>query len=161
MLYSQFYSQHYTQSHLHTDVHLALGWSSSIIALAASAYAWKAGFQASRQYTLYAVITFVILSTVLTFWQKYVEKDTVFQGARKIHASSRVGHLLCPTSCRVLTFLHLPFSCPVLFPRRLLHRFLNVSLSASTRLSDLVIPFPVSPTDRKTITACPLQLLAL
>merc|ERR1711939_223757 len=74
-------------SHMHTDVRLVLGWTSSIIALSGALYAYKVNdFQASRQYVLASVIIYVVLSTVMAVYSRYVEQDTIFQGKRKVFA---------------------------------------------------------------------------
>jgi len=73
-------------SHVHTDVRLVLGWTSSLIALGASGYAYKVPFQESRSWVLAALITFVFLSAVMAAYSKWVERDTVFIGRRKVYA---------------------------------------------------------------------------
>ena len=73
-------------SHTHTDVRLVLGWTSSLLALGASFYAYKVPFQQSRQWVLLAVLVFVVCSAVLGAYGKWIEKDTIFIGRRKVYA---------------------------------------------------------------------------
>lgn len=73
-------------SHVHTDVRLTLGWTASILAIGASLYAYKVPFQQSRDYVLAAVVLYIVLSIILAAYVKYVEKDTIFEGRRKVFA---------------------------------------------------------------------------
>lgn len=65
---------------------LGLGWTASIIAIGASLYAYKVPFQQSRDYVLLAVVVYTILSAILAVYVKYIEKDTIFEGSRKVFA---------------------------------------------------------------------------
>ncbi|KAK9898186.1 hypothetical protein P389DRAFT_30296 [Cystobasidium minutum MCA 4210] len=73
-------------SHVHTDVRLGLGWTASLIAIGASLYAYKVPFQESRDYVIAAVVLYMLLSGVLAAYVKYIEKDTIFEGRRKVFA---------------------------------------------------------------------------
>jgi signal peptidase complex subunit 2 len=74
-------------SNVHTDVRLVLGWTSSLIAIGAALYAYKVGkFQETRPVVISAVVVFVFLTAVMNLYAKYVEKDVVFVGRRKVFA---------------------------------------------------------------------------
>lgn len=74
-------------SHLHTDVRLALGWTSSLLALSGALYAYKLDdFRASRNYVLASVVGYIILSALMALYSRYVEQDTIFKGKRKVFA---------------------------------------------------------------------------
>jgi signal peptidase complex subunit 2 len=82
-------------SHVHTDVRLTLGWTASIIALGASIYAYKVPFQQSRDWVLAAVVLYILLSGMQALYVRYIEKDTIFQGQRKVFAGRVSSIITC------------------------------------------------------------------
>ncbi|KAI9838692.1 MAG: hypothetical protein M1819_005006 [Sarea resinae] len=73
----------FTQSHLYTDVRLALGYAAVAIAGATFYFDYRLGFDATKSYTLWAVIAYFLLNTALTVWIWGVEKGKVFVGTSK------------------------------------------------------------------------------
>ena len=74
-------------SNVHTDVRLVLGWTSSLIAISSALYAYKVGkFQETRPVVLSAVVVFVFLTGVMNLYARFVERDVVFVGRRKVFA---------------------------------------------------------------------------
>lgn len=76
-------SLHYKQDHRYTDVRLALGWTAVIIAGVLFYFDWKLGWDATKAYTLPAVVTYFILNGAFTYWMWFVEKGIVFAGERE------------------------------------------------------------------------------
>jgi len=68
---------------IHTDVRLALGWSSVFVAFGTGLYGWKIDFEKSKPVVWAGVILYVILSLVQTLYAYFIERDIVFLGKRK------------------------------------------------------------------------------
>ncbi|MCJ1300798.1 hypothetical protein MMC08_003597 [Hypocenomyce scalaris] len=72
----------FKQSHLLTDVRLALGYAAVIISAITFYFDYKLGWEATKGYTLWAVIAYFVLNSTLTYWIWGVERGTVFVGKR-------------------------------------------------------------------------------
>jgi len=70
-------------NYIHTDVRLALGWSSVFVAFGTGLYGWKIDFEKSKPVVWTGVILYVILSIVQTLYAYFIERDIVFLGKRK------------------------------------------------------------------------------
>ncbi|KAK7204606.1 signal peptidase complex subunit 2 [Myxozyma melibiosi] len=75
-------SQGYTQKFTLIDIRLALGFSSVIVAAAASYYDFKVGFEAAKKYTAIGVTVYFVLNALLTLWIWKGEKGTVYEGVK-------------------------------------------------------------------------------
>ncbi|KAK3397486.1 microsomal signal peptidase 25 kDa subunit-domain-containing protein [Sordaria brevicollis] len=71
------------QSHTLLDTRLALGFSAFLLSAACFAWDYKLGFEATKQYTLVAVILYTLLNGALTYWIMFVEKGTIYVGKTK------------------------------------------------------------------------------
>jgi len=76
----------FIENHSHTDVKLALGWASVLIAGATALYGWKVEFEQSKPLVWTGVILYVILTSLSTLYSFLVEKNTVYVGKRKMLA---------------------------------------------------------------------------
>jgi len=72
----------FKQSHILTDVRLALGFSACAIAAGTFYYDFTLGFEKTKQYTLYSVIGYFTLNTLLTWWVWWIEGGKVYVGER-------------------------------------------------------------------------------
>ncbi|KAF2099576.1 hypothetical protein NA57DRAFT_75077 [Rhizodiscina lignyota] len=72
----------FKQSHYHTDVRLALGYAAVVIGGATFYFDWTLGWDATKSWTLWAVIAYFILNGVFTYWIWAVEKGVVFTGTK-------------------------------------------------------------------------------
>ncbi|KAF8534562.1 signal peptidase complex subunit 2 [Trichophaea hybrida] len=70
----------YKQSNILTDIRLAIGFSACSIAAITFYYDYIYDFHRTEQYTLYAVIAYMALNTLLTWWMWRVEGGTVYVG---------------------------------------------------------------------------------
>lgn len=70
----------FKQSHFLTDVRLGLGYSAVAIAGIAFWADHKLGWDATKHWTLLAVVAYFILNGALTYWIWGVEKGKVFTG---------------------------------------------------------------------------------
>ncbi|KIM24822.1 hypothetical protein M408DRAFT_75422 [Serendipita vermifera MAFF 305830] len=70
----------------HTDIKLALGWSSVIIAGLTAAYGYKVEFEKSKPAVWVGVILYVVLSSLYSLYAYFIEGDTIFEGKRKTYA---------------------------------------------------------------------------
>jgi len=106
----------FRQNYIHTDVRLALGWSSVLVAFGTGLYGWKIDFERSKPVVWAGVILYVILSVVQTLYAYFIERDIVFLGKRKTFdkrivteritiTSQTVPHSLKPSSDK-------PSPCP-------------------------------------------------
>jgi len=89
-----FTSLGYRQVHVLSDIRLAIGFSACAIAAGAFYYDFQVGFEASKTVMLYAVISYYVLNTLLTFWILWVETGAVYIGERnglRIKISTHVG----------------------------------------------------------------------
>ncbi|KAL1603652.1 hypothetical protein SLS60_005240 [Paraconiothyrium brasiliense] len=77
------HSLKFKQIHKQTDVRLAIGYTAVIIAGALFYYDWKFGWEASKPYTLPAVVAYFILNTAFSYWLWFVEAGTVYEGEAK------------------------------------------------------------------------------
>ncbi|KAI8972805.1 microsomal signal peptidase 25 kDa subunit-domain-containing protein [Trametes punicea] len=73
----------FKQIYTHTDVRLALGWLSVLVAGATGLYGWKVPFEQSKPGAWAGVITYVMLTIVQTLYAYFIEGDIVFVGKRK------------------------------------------------------------------------------
>ncbi|OSD05193.1 hypothetical protein PYCCODRAFT_1432946 [Trametes coccinea BRFM310] len=73
----------FKQIHTHTDVRLALGWLSVLIAGATGLYGWKVPFEQSKPAVWAGVIAYVVLTIAQTLYSYFIEGDIVFVGKRK------------------------------------------------------------------------------
>ncbi|KAI5817064.1 signal peptidase complex subunit 2 [Pyronema omphalodes] len=84
----------YQQSHHLTDVRLTLGFSACAIAAATFYYDFTLGWAKTKDATLYAVVAYFVLNTLLTVWIWAVEGGTVYvgrKGAEKITIETYSG----------------------------------------------------------------------
>ncbi|KAL8712436.1 MAG: hypothetical protein Q9220_003284 [cf. Caloplaca sp. 1 TL-2023] len=78
----------FKQSHYLADVRLALGYSAVVIAAITFYADYKLGWDATKFWTLWAVVAYFILNGALTYWIWGVEKGTIFAGEHnKTHIS--------------------------------------------------------------------------
>ncbi|MCJ1287149.1 hypothetical protein MMC26_006497 [Xylographa opegraphella] len=70
----------FEQTHFLTDIRLVLGYSAVIIAAVTFAFDYQCGWDETKGYTYWAVITYFLLNGALTFWIWFAEKGKVFQG---------------------------------------------------------------------------------
>jgi signal peptidase complex subunit 2 len=73
----------FKQIHHHTDIRLALGWLSVLVAGGTALYGYKIEFEKSKPVVWVGVLCYVILTTLQTLYTYFVQKDTVFVGKRK------------------------------------------------------------------------------
>ncbi|PBK79912.1 hypothetical protein ARMGADRAFT_1021229 [Armillaria gallica] len=73
----------FKQIFLHTDVRLALGWSSVLVAAGTALYGYKVEFEIAKPVVWVGLSLYIILSLVQTLYAYFVEGDTVFVGKRK------------------------------------------------------------------------------
>ncbi|KAI1794346.1 microsomal signal peptidase 25 kDa subunit-domain-containing protein [Ganoderma leucocontextum] len=73
----------FKQIHTHTDVRLALGWLSVLIAGTTGLYGWRVPFEQSKPGVWAGVILYVVLTITQTLYAYFVEGDIVFVGRRK------------------------------------------------------------------------------
>lgn len=72
----------FKQSHFLTDVRLALGYSAVTISAITFYFDYQHGWEATKAYTLWAVLSYFLLNSALTYWIWGVERGTVFVGDR-------------------------------------------------------------------------------
>ncbi|KAF1975149.1 hypothetical protein BU23DRAFT_410074, partial [Bimuria novae-zelandiae CBS 107.79] len=77
------HSLKFKQLHSQTDVRLVLGYTAVTIAGALFYYDWKFGWEASKPFTLPAVVAYFLLNTAFTYWLWFVEAGTVYEGEGK------------------------------------------------------------------------------
>ncbi|KAI4155338.1 MAG: hypothetical protein L6R39_001260 [Caloplaca ligustica] len=70
----------FKQAHTLADVRLALGYSAVVIAGATFYADYKLGWDATKFWTLWAVIAYFVLNSALTYWIWGVEKGKIFTG---------------------------------------------------------------------------------
>lgn len=63
-----------------TDVRLAIGYGSFVIAAACALWDYKLGFENTKIYTAVAVAIYTLLQGALVLWMGLVEAGTVYQG---------------------------------------------------------------------------------
>ncbi|GAA5902218.1 signal peptidase complex subunit 2 [Sporobolomyces salmoneus] len=82
-------------SHQHEDVRLSLGWSSVVIALGTTYYAYKMDdFQGTKSWVALGVVLYVVLNTILALYVTYFEKNIIWVGKRRTIASRITTELL-------------------------------------------------------------------
>lgn len=72
----------FQQSHLLTDVRLGLGFAACAIAAATFYFDFTMGFEKTKSYTLYAVLVYFTLNTLLTVWIWWIEGNIVYLGKK-------------------------------------------------------------------------------
>ncbi|KAL8798828.1 MAG: hypothetical protein Q9182_006350 [Xanthomendoza sp. 2 TL-2023] len=70
----------FQQSHFLADFRLALGYSAVVIAGVTFYADYKLGWDATKYWTLWAVVAYFILNGTLTYWIWAVEKGKIFTG---------------------------------------------------------------------------------
>ncbi|KAI0760490.1 microsomal signal peptidase 25 kDa subunit-domain-containing protein [Fomes fomentarius] len=73
----------FKQIHTHTDIRLALGWLSVLVAGATGLYGWRVPFEQSKPGVWAGVILYVFLTIAQTLYAYFIEGDIVFVGKRK------------------------------------------------------------------------------
>ncbi|KAA6409981.1 MAG: microsomal signal peptidase subunit [Lasallia pustulata] len=73
----------FKQSHFLTDVRLALGYTAVIVSAITFYCDYQLGWDATKAYTLWAVLAYFALNSALTYWIWAVERGTVFVGERQ------------------------------------------------------------------------------
>ncbi|GAA5830530.1 hypothetical protein JCM3766R1_002753 [Sporobolomyces carnicolor] len=82
-------------SHRHEDVRLSLGWTSVVIALGTTYYAYKKDdFQGTKSWVALGVVLYVVLNTILALYVTYFEKNIIWKGKRRTIASRITTELL-------------------------------------------------------------------
>ncbi|GAA5882961.1 hypothetical protein JCM16303_006761 [Sporobolomyces ruberrimus] len=85
----------FTPSNFHQDVRLSLGWTSVLIALGTTYYAYKVDdFQRTKPFVANGVALYVVLNTVLALYVAYFEKNLIWVGKRRTIASRITTELL-------------------------------------------------------------------
>ncbi|KAI8984758.1 signal peptidase complex subunit 2 [Mycotypha africana] len=74
--------QNFKQSYRHTDIKLALGYASCIVAAGAFYYEYKTSFREALNVTTVAVIVFWVLQALLFTYSLFVEKNEIFRGTQ-------------------------------------------------------------------------------
>ena len=77
------HSLRFQQKHTQTDVRLLLGWSAVAISGSLFYFDWKFGWDATKAYTLPAVVAYFILNSAFTYWIYFVEAGTIYEGEGK------------------------------------------------------------------------------
>jgi len=77
------HSLRFKQIHTQTDIRLLLGWSAVAISGALFYFDWKFGWDATKAYTLPAVVAYFVLNSAFTYWIWFVEGGTVYEGEGK------------------------------------------------------------------------------
>ncbi|KAI0763508.1 microsomal signal peptidase 25 kDa subunit-domain-containing protein [Trametes elegans] len=88
----------FKQIHTHTDVRLALGWLSVLVAGATGLYGWRVPFEQSKPGVWAGVIVYIILTVAQTLYAYFVEGDIVFVGKRKTFDKRIVTERITVTS---------------------------------------------------------------
>ncbi|KAI9510300.1 microsomal signal peptidase 25 kDa subunit-domain-containing protein [Russula earlei] len=73
----------FKQIHLHTDVRLALGWTSVIIAGSTAFYSYRLDFEQTKPVIWIGLIVYFILTSIQALYAYFVEGDIIFVGKRK------------------------------------------------------------------------------
>lgn len=85
----------FRQSHWYTDVKLALGYTAVIIAAITFSLDYKYGFEATKQFTTWAVVVYFLLNGAFTYWIWQVENGLIYVGAWKGRKVSCCYPALC------------------------------------------------------------------
>jgi signal peptidase complex subunit 2 len=72
----------FKQSNILTDIRLAIGFTACAIAGATFYYDYTLGWDKTKVYTLYAVVAYFTLNTLLTWWIWWVQGGKVYIGER-------------------------------------------------------------------------------
>jgi len=72
----------FVEDHTYTDVRLALGYTAVAIAGVLFYADWKLGWEATKAYTLPAVVIYFLINGAFTYWTYFVERGAVFVGKR-------------------------------------------------------------------------------
>ncbi|KAF1817606.1 hypothetical protein P152DRAFT_24646 [Eremomyces bilateralis CBS 781.70] len=73
----------FRQLHYLTDVRLALGYAAVIIGGALFYFDWTLGWDATKAYTLPAVIAYFLLNGAFSYWLWFVEKGVIYVGEKQ------------------------------------------------------------------------------
>ncbi|KIR77636.1 hypothetical protein I306_05372 [Cryptococcus gattii EJB2] len=117
--------QSFTPSLLHPTVHLALGYSSVVLALSSVLYSLRVSFEDSKPVLWVAVVGYSLLQTALWGWKRWVEKDEVFKGKRRRMVKRiETDHLQVITSTQLATryVVHLALSTTSNNGKSLIHK---------------------------------------
>ncbi|XAO26026.1 hypothetical protein I312_104859 [Cryptococcus bacillisporus CA1280] len=117
--------QSFTPSVLHPTVHLALGYSSVVLALSSVLYSLRVSFEDSKPVLWVAVVGYSLLQTALWGWKRWVEKDEVFKGKRRRMVKRiETDHLQVITSTQLATryVVHLALSTTSNNGKSLIHK---------------------------------------
>ncbi|GAA5938167.1 signal peptidase complex subunit SPC2 [Sporobolomyces koalae] len=125
-LVKEFFSlprHNFTRSYRHEDLRLGLGWSSVVIALAVSYYAYKLdNFEQSKPIVATGVVSYVVLNTILALYVQYVEQNTIFVAKRRTLASRITTEVLEISSVASSSPNHSTVSSWIPFPLSLLSK---------------------------------------
>ncbi|ORX80681.1 hypothetical protein BCR32DRAFT_245433 [Anaeromyces robustus] len=80
-LFTKYYG--YTEDHKHSNIYLALGYTASLIAGAASLYSYLNPFEKCKGILVVSVSLYFILCGIMTIYNKYVKKNEIFNGNKK------------------------------------------------------------------------------
>ena len=87
----------FKQSHWLTDVRLGLGYAAVALAAATFYFDYRFGWDATKVYTLWAVVAYSILNSALTGWIWAVEKGRIYVGGKDEALVRLSSHRLVPT----------------------------------------------------------------
>lgn len=73
----------FKQIYTHTDVRLALGWASVLVAGGTGLYGWKIEFEKSKPVVWAGLLLYIFLTVVQTLYSYFIEGDIAFVGKRK------------------------------------------------------------------------------
>ncbi|GAA6059681.1 hypothetical protein JCM10212_000068 [Sporobolomyces blumeae] len=122
-LVKEFFSlpaHNFKTSHAHEDTRLLLGWTSVVVALGTTYYAYKHEFQESKFWVGVGVAVYVALNTVLALYVTYVEKNIIYEGKRRTFASRITTERLTISSVAASSPTHATTSSWIPFPLSLL-----------------------------------------
>ncbi|RPD54882.1 hypothetical protein L226DRAFT_487526 [Lentinus tigrinus ALCF2SS1-7] len=98
----------FKQIHTHTDVRLALGWLSVLIAGGTGLYGWRVPFEQSKPGVWAGVLLYVFLTLAQTLYSYFIEGDIVFVGKRKTFDKRIVTERITITSRTTPSSPHAP-----------------------------------------------------
>lgn len=73
----------FEQDNSKLDFRLAVGYIAVVIAGATFAADYRLGWEATKGWTAGAVLVYMILNGIFTYWMYFVEKGLVFEGSRE------------------------------------------------------------------------------
>lgn len=97
----------FKQSHYYSDVRLALGYAAVIISGVLFYADWKLGWDATKAYTLPAVLAYFVLNGAFTYWLFWVEKGKIYIGEKDGTKACDSPSLVCEeklteTDCHII-----------------------------------------------------------